>query len=163
MRFSTCVQRRMKCSALSRFGGWVVGPEVGALDTGGSATESLPPHADSTSSGAVSAPARMRRTPIEAVPPETAADVPVTVLTSRRLGKQVVDGQGIDVVVVGQVDHLEPGAGGPAGVVQRSRPRAVGGIGPAAAGPRPEEREPAVVVDQTLQHPGDRLGITVLR
>src|SRR3954454_16981995 len=122
IRMSSAAQRRTKCWALSCCGGPVGSLETGALETGGSATESSPPQADSRSSGAVTTPARMRRTPIEAVPPETAADVLVTVLTSGRLGQQVVDSQGIDVVVVGEVHHLESGAGGATGVVQRSGP-----------------------------------------
>src|SRR5262245_12536273 len=114
----------MKCSALSCCGGWAGAEEVGALETGGWGVESSPPaQADSRSSGALSALARMRRTPIEAVPPETAVDVTPTVPTSRRLGEQVVDRQWIDVVVVREMDHLEPGAGGAAGVVERPGPR----------------------------------------
>src|SRR3954447_8973914 len=153
------VHLRMKCSALSLRGATVGALEIPALETGGSATESSPPQADSRSSGAVTTPARMRRTPIEAVPPETAADVLVTVLTSGRPGQQVVDGQRIDVVVVGEVHHLESGAGGATGVVQRSGPRPVGRVRTATARPRPEERDPRAVRGEVGQRAGDRLGV----
>src|SRR4029079_4587311 len=74
----------MNASGLSR---WAepVADDVGADATGGSATEvSSPAQADR--SDPLRAPTRMagnkRRTPIEAVPPETAVDCGETVLTS---------------------------------------------------------------------------------
>src|SRR3954463_1283390 len=101
---SSSAHRRMNASALSR--GACAGDElVDPGDTGGSAIDvSSPPQAASSSSGAVRAPAKARRTRIEAVPPETAVDVGFTVLTSCGLGEQVVERQWIDVAVMGEVD-----------------------------------------------------------
>src|SRR5215212_5256668 len=109
---SSAAQRRMKCSGLSRCGDFV-DDEDGCGEIGGSATEvSLPPQAVVTkSNGAVSAPASVRRRSIEAMPPETAVDVVLTVLRSRRLGEQVIQRKGNDVVVVREVHDLQGRAG----------------------------------------------------
>src|SRR3954454_11479779 len=72
----------MKCSALSCFGGFVGAFDVGALETGGSAMESSPPHADSSRTGAARAPMRIWRMSMATGPPETAVELLLTVLTS---------------------------------------------------------------------------------
>jgi hypothetical protein len=66
----------MKCSGVSCFGGGDADADVGGGETGGSATVVVPPQAVSANSrsGAVSAPARVGRLPIEALPPETVVD-----------------------------------------------------------------------------------------
>ena len=134
MCFSAAAQRRMKCTGDSRCDE-CVGEEDGADLIGGFATDVSSPQADrARSRGAANAPARMRRTPIEPVPPETAVDVLLTVPTSRRLGEKVVEGDREDVVVVGQVDDVDPRSCLPPCVVEAACPRSVGRVGAAAAG-----------------------------
>jgi hypothetical protein len=74
MRLLTATNRRMKCSGLSRFGGGVAEAEVGAGETGGSATEVSWPQPASRSTGTISTAARVGRGPIEVLPPESAVD-----------------------------------------------------------------------------------------
>src|SRR4051794_25767279 len=108
---------------------------------GGSATESSPPQPVSAGSrtGTARAPARalvqVRRTDIEGEPPETAVDVEITVLTSRRLGDDVVHRDREHVVVVGEVDDVQVGARATGRLVERHGPCPIAGRGPATARP----------------------------
>src|SRR5215213_2509981 len=155
----------MKCSGLSRWGESVGDDEDGCGEIGGSATEvSPPPQAVVTkSTGAVSAPASVRRRSIEAMPPETAVDVVLTVLRSRRLGEQVVQRKGKDVVVVREVHDLQGRAGPASGQVQGPRPASVLGARPSAAGARPEEREARAGSGQPFEEPGIVVDLVVDR